>query len=107
MSLLAFFDEVDKDEVKSLIKRYRGQMVLHSYLYYVLDKPIWSDDKWQEVADKLTQLQVTHPDCCKVKYYDKQFADWSGDTGMHLDKSLKVQLWANYILRVNDEQTKN
>jgi NAD-dependent DNA ligase len=74
-------------------------MVVHSYLYYVLDTPIVSDDQWQAWADELTKLQTENPDCCKIKYYDREFFDWTGDTGMHLPKTPHVQARAKQILR--------
>ena len=67
-----------------VIKRFRMNMLIHSYLYYWLDDPIWSDDKWQQVADDLTELQFRYPD--PIGFYDKEFEGWNGSTGMHLPK---------------------
>jgi len=57
-------------------------MLIHSYLYYVLDSPIVSDDSWQFWADDLTELQHDNP--APIGFYDKVFEDWDGSTGMHL-----------------------
>lgn len=92
-----------KTEIQTLIRRRRAQMVIHSYLYYVLDNPIISDNQWQAWADELANLQTEHPDCCKIKYYDREFSDWTGDTGMHLPKTPAVQSRAKQILRAYDE----
>jgi len=65
------------------IKQRRTQMMVHSYMYYTLDDTIVSDDKWQQWADELTELQKRKT---KIGFYDKEFADWNGSTGMHLPK---------------------
>ncbi len=57
-------------------------MLIHSYLYYHLDTSIVSDHKWQDWANELAFLQQTYPE--KIDWYDKEFADWDGSTGMHL-----------------------
>lgn len=88
--------------IKELIKRKRGQMLVHSFLYYSLDDPIWTDDKWQQVADELTRLQEANPSCCKIGFYDKEFLGWTGDTGMHLPKHILVEQLALKVKRAND-----
>ena len=75
-------------KIKDLIKRRRGQMIVHSFLYYSMDNPIISDDTWQAWADELTELQSKYPKLCKLQYYDKNFKDWDGSTGMHLPQTI-------------------
>ena len=89
---------MSNDKIKALIKRRRGQMLVHSYFYYVKDDPIISDDQWQAWADELTQLQNDNPKLCKTGYYDKEFFDWDGSTGMHLPKHQLVEQLANRVL---------
>lgn len=89
---------MSNDEIKALIKRRRGQMLVHSYLYYVKDDPIISDDLWQTWADELTQLQNDNPKL-KIGYYDKEFFDWDGSTGMHLPKHQLIEQLADKVLR--------
>lgn len=72
------------DQVKSKIRQRRSQMLVHSYIYYVLDDNMVSDDKWQQWANELRDLQKMYPNCCKIEFYDKAFADWNGDTGAML-----------------------
>lgn len=88
-------DQLSPAEV---IKRYRTQMLIHSYLYYWLDDPIWSDDKWQQVADDLAELQILYPE--PIGYYDDSFSDWTGATGSHLPKDGEIPSKALAIFRL-------
>lgn len=72
-------------------------MLIHSFLYYQQDDPIISDDQWQAWADELTKLQTDNPDCCKIKFYDKEFVDWDGSTGMHLPKHIVIEQRAKQV----------
>lgn len=72
-------------------------MLIHSYLYYSLDSPVISDDQWQAWANELTEMQTRYPHLTKINFYDKEFDDWNGATGMHLpqndwvrDKALRL-----------------
>ena len=55
-----------KRTVKEIIRQRRSQMLVHSYLYYRLDKPIISDDTWQKWANELAELQRENPFDCKI-----------------------------------------
>lgn len=76
-------------EPAEVIKRLRRNMIIHSYLYYRMDEAIISDDDWQSMANDLVEIQAAHPE--PTGYFDELFADWRGDTGMHL-----VRLDDNY-----------
>jgi hypothetical protein len=91
------------DEIKDLIKRRRGQMLVHSFLYYQMDCPIISDDLWQEWADELTELQTKYPKLCKLDFYDKEFTDWDGSTGMHLPKDIIIEGKARQVVRAYEQ----
>lgn len=84
-----------------VIRRYRTQMLVHSYLYYWLDDPIWTDQKWQEVADDLAELQDMFPE--PLGYYDSAFSGWNGSTGMHLPHDGDVALLATRVSRLHKE----
>lgn len=75
---------LDLREPHEIIRQRRHQMLVHSYLYYEMDAPAITDDKWQQWADELTYLQNKYPDACKLGFYDEAFADWSGATGCDL-----------------------
>lgn len=72
-------------DYKEKIKQRRAQMLIHSCLYYELDSPIIDDHQWQSWANELEQLQLEHPDDCKIGFFDWEFRDWSGTTGAHLN----------------------
>ena len=75
---------LDLREPHEIIRQRRHQMLVHSYLYYKKDAPVISDDKWQQWANELTDLQTRYPEATKLDFYDEVFADWDGSTGMHL-----------------------
>ena len=72
------------ETIRQKIKRLRSNMLVHSYMYYELDKTIISDDAWQKKAQELVELQEEHG--YKIGFYDNEFKTWDGSTGMHLPK---------------------
>jgi hypothetical protein len=74
-------------------------MLVHSYIYYHMDDSIILDTTWQEWADELTKLQANNPKCCKIGFYDKEFKDWDGSTGMHLPATIIVKQKAEQVIR--------
>ncbi len=71
-------------------------MVVHSYLYYVLDQQLITDHMWQALANELVELQSkTYP---MLGWYDSEFKDWDGSTGYHLPRDAWVIAKANYLL---------
>jgi hypothetical protein len=99
MSIDAFFEEDEKPVyVQTLVEKIRQrrhQMLIHSYLYYVMDENVITDDKWQQWADELTELQKQE---IVIGFYDEVFADWNGSTGMHLPKDKWIQRRAKWLL---------
>ena len=73
-----------KTKIQSKIRQRRSQMLVHSRIYYILDENIVSDDKWQQWANELRDLQKQYPEYCKIGFFDKEFSDWNGDTGAML-----------------------
>jgi hypothetical protein len=91
--------------VAEKIKQRRSQMLIHSYLYYVRDSPVVSDDQWQVWANELTTLQQAHG--VTVGFYDAEFADWAGETGCHLPQDEWVTRKALQLTRhIDDLQVK-
>ena len=83
------------------IRQRRSQMLVHSYLYYVLDDPIVTDQEWQKWADELTDLQKQEK---TIGFYDKEFSDWDGSTGYHLPKDEWVMRKVYQIKRYHNTQ---
>jgi hypothetical protein len=107
-SLDTFFGELEEPMVNQIqtlsekIRQRRTQMLVHSYLYYVMDENVISDEKWQQWADELTSLQSTWNALGMTKeigFYDKEFADWNGSTGMHLPQENWIVDRAKLLLK--------
>lgn len=79
------------------IKQLRSKMLVHSYLYYHRDTSIVSDHQWQDWANELTTLQKLYPD--PIGFYDNEFQDWDGSTGMHLPINNWIYQKAEQLLR--------
>lgn len=100
-TLVSMYVNDGNDSIRELIKRRRGQMLVHSCIYYELDDSVISDDQWQVWADELHKLQTENPDCCKLDFFDWDFRDWDGSTGNHLPhRHPWVYNKANYILKI-------
>ena len=78
------------------IKQRRTQMLVHSYLYYKLDENIVDDDKWQQWANELVELQKQK---MNIGFYDKEFADWTGASGAFLRFDRWVAVKAKSLLK--------
>lgn len=66
-------------------------ILIHSYLYYEKDNPIWTDKKYDEISKQLAELQEEH-DRNAIKYrtqYGYAFYDFDGTTGFLLWDRLK------------------
>ena len=97
-SLESFFDDtpVYVQTLVEKIRQRRHQMLVHSYLYYVMDDSVITDDKWQQWADELTTLQAVTKE---IGFYDEEFADWNGSTGMHLPRDEWIINRAKWLIK--------
>lgn len=86
--------------IEEKIKQRRLQILIHSYIYYELDTNIISDFVWDKWAKELYELQQKYPNIAKKVIYNKEFENWTGDTGafLHFDKWVKNK--AKYILNL-------
>jgi hypothetical protein len=94
-----------KRSLQEQIKQRRSQMLIHSYLYYWLDNPIISDDQWQEWAEELTTMQEVlklETGSTDIDFYDAEFVDWDGTTGMHLPKDAWIIGKAMQLIRYKE-----
>lgn len=104
-TLEAFFEDYEEpiQTFDEKIRQRRCQMIVHSYIYYVMDSTLVSDHQWQAWANELTELQKQKKN---IGFYDKVFKDWDGSTGMHLHSEIKddwVRQKAIYLMTINDK----
>lgn len=59
------------EETVSLIMRRRRQFLVHSFLYYVLDSSIISDEMYDRICNELVELQKKYPKMCKMLPYEE------------------------------------
>ena len=85
------------------IQQRRLQMLVHSYIYYVLNDNIISDSTWNKWAHELAVLQKKYPKTSKKVPYYKQFKDWDGSTGAFLDFDDNIAGKAEYLLAMKNE----
>ena len=71
-------------DVAELIKRRRLQLLVHSCIYYGMDKNLIDDHTFDKWSDELVQLQSEYPDISKQVEWYEAFKDWDGSTGAFL-----------------------
>lgn len=84
------------------IQQRRLQMLVHSYIYYVLNDNIISDFTWNKWAHELAALQEKYPKTSKKVPYYKQFKNWDGSTGAFLDFDDVIAAKAEYLLEMKN-----
>ena len=82
------------------IRQRRRQMLVHSYIYYMFNENIVSDDVWQRWANELVRLQKEYG--TKAHFHDSVFTGWTGDTGAHLPHDHQTVLVAARLLHYRD-----
>lgn len=101
---------VEAEEVRSLILRRRLQLLVHSYIYYDLNKNLISDGTWSEWARELAKLQEQYPDIARRVDYHEGFIGFDGSTGFDLpyrqpEIMNKAQWLVNHHKEVTHEPT--
>jgi hypothetical protein len=72
-----------KDQCNTyLINSLRKSFLIHSYLYYYLDKSVISDNLFNARAKMLARLQKEHPEIEGV--YQEYFANFDPSTGFDI-----------------------
>lgn len=87
--------------IEEKIKQRRLQMLVHSYIYYELDKNIINDATWDKWAMELVKLQKENPLASKNAEYYEQFKEWDGSTGAFLKFDDKTKKRAERLLKIN------
>lgn len=73
------------DVVASKIERRRRQILVHSILYYKLDRPLISDAAYDAWAQELIRLQANYPAISEsVDYMLDAFRTFTSSTGFDL-----------------------
>lgn len=92
--------------VRERIRQRRRQMLVHSYIYYELDKSIISDSKWSMWAKELARLQSEYPKESSEVEFSEEFADWDGSTGAFLNFPGFVRTVAMRLLSISEGEAK-
>jgi NAD-dependent DNA ligase len=86
---------------EALINRRRRQIHVHSIIYYHLNTSIVSDAVFDGWAKELVGLNRSYPELLHKGYSPTLFADWTGDTGMHLPAYDATLSLAESLLRTS------
>ena len=71
-------------QVAERIQQLRLQLLIHSRLYYELDRNIWMDGEWDARAYELVNLQAEYLEDSKLVVYYEAFETWDATTGCML-----------------------
>lgn len=75
----------EEKRIWELIHQRRRQILVHSTLYYRLDKSIISDNQFDSWAYELAELQRANPEISrKVEFHRRAFEGFDGTTGFDL-----------------------
>lgn len=88
--------------IASVIQRRRLQLLIHSFIYYELNKNIVSDHEFDRWSKELVTLQADNPELLDRIVYAEAFNDWDGSTGAYLPyKDPWVVSKAYQLLEIN------
>lgn len=99
-----------KDEIISLIRRRRRQILVHSCLYYKLAANIISDETFDKWCAELRDLHAKYPQYMNCGVYDEAFKKWGGFSGFDLPTyESDIVRKAQQLLRIweEDKRLKN
>lgn len=82
-----------------LINRRRRQLHVHSVIYYHMNTNIVDDSIFDSWAVELVSLQNNFPESKHSGYMPDLFANWTGDTGMHLPATDSTYALAERLLK--------
>ncbi len=82
---------VQHDAVKAKIEQRRRQILVHSYIYYVMDDSIVSDEQWSRWAQELLWLTQEFPDIAKKAVYANEFEGFEWSTGFDFKYDEKIK----------------
>lgn len=76
--------KITNPEIRAKIRQRRGQMLVHSLIYYRYSDSLVDDFTWQKWANELAELQKAYPKESAEEKWAEDFKDWTGDTGAFL-----------------------
>ena len=95
---------MEQSKIADKIKQRRLQILVHSYIYYELDKNIVSDSKWAEWGKELVKLQNEYPEISSRITLYEYFKDFDASSGAFLPLNLEwVAVIANRLLAINEK----
>lgn len=71
--------------VSSFINRRQRQILVHSYIYYVLDQNLIDDYTWSKWAQELVDISAAYPDIAAQSEFANDFEGFDGSTGAFFD----------------------
>lgn len=89
---------------EELINRRRRQLHVHSILYYGMHTNIVDDATFDKWAVELVELHEEFPELVHKGYMHTLFANWTGDTGMHLPITDEAWATAQDLLRMKEKR---
>ena len=90
--------------IAQLIQRRRLQLLVHSCIYYELDRNIISDTQFDLWGKELVELQANYPNVAERICYHEAFKNWEGNTGAFLPyRDPWVLRKARYLLQLRGE----
>lgn len=89
---------------EEFINRRRRQMHVHSIIYYHMHTSILPDATFDQWAVELANAQKEYPQFKHKGYMPGVFANWTGDTGMHLPTTDEAYRLAQSLLRSAEER---
>jgi NAD-dependent DNA ligase adenylation domain len=98
---------MNEAEIMALINRKRRQVLVHSFLYYRMNTSIWSDHKFDQVANELVDLQRKYPEIAQKCAYHEYFQDFDGSSGFDLPLHLPEVVSAGIkLLRYHERKSR-
>lgn len=74
----------EKENIISLIRRRRRQILVHSCLYYKMDTNLVGDEQFDKWCAELRELHKKYPQYMKINCFDDAFIKWGGFSGFDL-----------------------
>ena len=101
------YNIMSREEIKELIKRRRFQILVHSFIYYRLNDNIISNEKFNDWALELIELQKKFPEISKEVELYIAFCDFTnvGDAAfLPLDNDPRLESRAKQLLKYHYEK---